>query len=46
MPAGGRWLVTKRRYMRLVGLGLCGRGGGNVRRVVGEGGCQHIAAGQ
>ena len=46
MPAGGRRLVTKRRYMRLVGLGLWGRGGGNMRRVVGEGGCEHIAAEQ
>ena len=26
VPAGGRWLVTKGRYMRLVGLGLWGRG--------------------
>ena len=26
VPAGGRRLVTKRRYMRLVGLGLWGRG--------------------
>ena len=37
--------MTKRRYMRLVGLGLCGRGG-NMRRVVGEGGCEHLAAEQ
>ena len=31
VPAGGRWLVTKRRYMRLLGLGVWGRGGVNMR---------------
>ena len=31
MPAGGRLLVTKRRYMRLLGLGVWGRGGVTMR---------------
>ena len=31
VPAGGRLLVTKRRYMRLLGLGVWGRGGVTVR---------------
>ena len=30
VPAGGRLLVTKRRYMRLLGLGVWGCGGGGV----------------
>ena len=31
VPAGGRLLVTKRRYMRLLGLGVWGRGGVTMR---------------
>ena len=31
VPAGGRLLVTKRGYMRLLGLGVWGRGGVTMR---------------
>ena len=43
VPAGGRLLVTKRRYMRLLGLGVWGRAGVTMRGV-GEGGCHHATS--
>ena len=38
VAAGGWWLVTKRRHIGRVGLGLWGRGGVDMRRLGAGGG--------